>query len=106
LEKDLESFVQASKKQEGQTNGLAKPNADFNNAGQLQKAGEDIFRRAIEEQIELCRFFGRRWEQYLNLPSDVSRCRSMRDLAQVQSTFLTKMAADYGIEGRRLLQAY
>ena len=70
---------------------MAKPNADFNNAVQLQKAGEDIFRRAIEEQIELCRFFGRRWEQYLNLPSDVSRCRSVLDLAQVQSTFLTKM---------------
>ena len=43
-----------------------------------------------EEQVELCRFFGRRWEQYLNLPSDVSRCRSVLDLAQVQSTFLTK----------------
>ena len=32
----------------------------------------------------------RRWEQYLNLPSDVSLFRSVVDLAQVQSTFLTK----------------
>ena len=33
---------------------------------------------------------------------DVSRCRSVLDLAQVQSTFLTKMAADYGIEPRAI----
>jgi hypothetical protein len=35
-------------------------------------------------------------------PMDVSRCRSVLDLAQVQSTFLTKMAADHGIEPRAI----
>ncbi len=56
--------------------------------------------------MEICRFFGKRWEQYLDLPRDLSRCRTPADIAQVQSAFLTKMAADYGIEGKHLMQVF
>ncbi len=42
----------------------------------------------------------------MDLPSDLSRCQSPADIAQLQSAFLTKMAADYGIEDRRLAQAF
>ncbi|MFI5104986.1 MAG: hypothetical protein ACHP79_08695, partial [Terriglobales bacterium] len=34
----------------------------------------------------------------------LSRCHSMEDLAQLQSTFLTRMAADYSMEARQLAQ--
>ena len=76
-----------------------------NTSAQLQKTWGDFFRRFVEQQIEICRFFGKRWEQYLDLPSDLSRCQSPADFAQVQSAFLTKMAADYGTESRHLTQA-
>ena len=105
--KNHDAFVQTSRTQQGQTNGVLNPGAVFENtSAQLLKSGEDMFRRAVELQIELCRFFGKRWEQYLDLPSDISHCRSAADIAQLQSAFLTKMAADYGIEGRRLAQAF
>jgi hypothetical protein len=32
-----------------------------------QKSGEDLFKRFVQNQIELCQFFGSRWEQYLKL---------------------------------------
>jgi hypothetical protein len=105
--KNCDAFVQASRERQVVPNVAQNPPAAYENtSAQPQKAGEDIFRRFVEHQIELCRFFGKRWEQYLNLPSDLSRCQSAADFAQVQSAFLTKMAADYGIEGRRLGQAF
>jgi hypothetical protein len=104
LKKNFDAFVQASRPQQGQTGGALSPVAAVENTpAQLQKSGEDIFRRAVELQVELCRFFGKKWEQYLDL---VSRCRSASDIAQVQSAFLSKMAAGYDIEGRRLAQAF
>jgi hypothetical protein len=104
---NYDAFVQAPAPQQGQTNRALNPDAAFEDMpAQLQKSGEEIFRHAVELQIELCRFFGKRWEQYLDLPSDLSRCRSSADFAQIQSTFLTKMAADYGLESRRLAQAF
>ncbi|MGA7323137.1 MAG: hypothetical protein WBX25_01320 [Rhodomicrobium sp.] len=42
----------------------------------------------------------------MDLPSALSRCRSAADFVQLQSAFLTKMAADYGIESRHLAQDF
>ena len=66
---------------------------------QAQDAGSTVFGRAFEEQLELCRFFAKRWEQYAALPASLTRCRSATDLAQLQVAFLSKMAADYNTEG-------
>ena len=33
-----------------------------------QKSGEEIFKRFVQNQMELCHFFGHRCEQYLKLP--------------------------------------
>ena len=105
--KNCDAFVQEPRPQQGQTNRALNPGAAFDNTpAQLQKSGVDIFRHAVELQIELCRFFGKRWEQYLDLPSDLSHCRSPADIAQIESTFLTKMATDYGLEGMRLAHAF
>lgn len=75
-------------------------------AAQVPFAGDAAFRRAVQEQEELCRFFQKRWAQYLSLPADISRCRSPVDLAQVQLSFLTRMAADYGTESSHFAQAF
>ncbi len=105
--KNYDAFVQAPREQQGQPGGALSPGAAYENtSAQLQKTGDDFFRRFVEQQIEICRFFGKRWEQYLNIPSDLSRCRSAADFALVQSAFLTKMAADYNVEGRRLAQGF
>jgi hypothetical protein len=71
---------------------------------QSMERGADLFRRFVEAQIELCRFYGKRWEQYLNLPDQISRCRTPADLGQVQMRFLSDMAADYARESMRLAQ--
>ena len=73
----------------------------------MQKTGnEHIFLRAVKHQVELGRFFGKRQERYLDFWSDIAHCQSAMDLVKVQSAFLTKMAADYGFESRRLAQGF
>ena len=34
-----------------------------------QESGEEIFKRFVQNQMELCHFFGHRCDQYLKLPS-------------------------------------
>lgn len=105
--KNLDAFSEASGSQVKQRNDMPSPAAEMEKtSAQLQRTGENIFRHVIEEQIELCRFFEKRWEQYLSLPADISRCHSPTDIAQLQLSYLTRMAADYGTEGRRFAQAF
>ena len=100
-------FAQASRPQQGQTNAALNPAAAYGNtSAQTQKTGEHIFRHAVEHQIELGRFLGKRQARYLDFWSDIARCQSATDLVKVQSAFLTKMAADYGFESRRLAQGF
>jgi hypothetical protein len=104
--KNCDAFVQASRGQQEQPRAALNPGTTYENtSARSQKTGEDFFRRFVVLQIEICRFFAKRWEQYLDLPSDISHCQSAADIAQLQSAFLTKMAADYGIEGRQFAQA-
>jgi sulfite reductase alpha subunit-like flavoprotein len=60
-----------------------------------QKSGEDLFKRFIQNQIELCNFFGSRWEHYLKLPEQLSQCRSLTEFGNLQSSFLSQFAKDY-----------
>jgi hypothetical protein len=52
--------------------------------------------------MELCEFFRDRWAQYLNLPEQVSKCRSLTELGELQSAFLSKFANDYLLEAGKL----
>ncbi len=105
--KNMDAFAEASASQLKQRSVGPSPAAEMvKTPAQLQKTGGDLFRRVIEEQMELCRFFGRRWEQYLSLPADISRCHSPAEIAQLQLSFLTKMAADYGAEGRHFAHTF
>jgi hypothetical protein len=67
-----------------------------------QKSGEKIFKRFVQNQMELWQFLGGRWEQYLKLPEQISRCRSLADLGELQSAFLSKFAGDYLLEAGKL----
>ncbi len=67
-----------------------------------QKSSEELFKRFVENQVEICRFFGNRWEQYLKLPDQVSHCRSITDLGNVQAQFLSQFANDYMHESEKL----
>src|SRR5271167_1313115 len=70
-------FAQASRPQQGQTNAALNPAAAYENtSAQMQKTGGHIFRRAVDKQIELGRFFWKRQEQYLDFWSDIARCQS------------------------------
>ena len=96
-------FAQTSRPQQGQTNAALNPAAAYENmSAQMQKTGEHIF----QHQIELGRFFGKRQDRYLDFWSDIAHCQSAADLVKVQSAFLTKMAADYGLESKRLAQGF
>ncbi|WP_088344907.1 MULTISPECIES: hypothetical protein [Rhodomicrobium] len=70
----------------------------------LQRGGQEVFKRLVEQQIELCRFMGRRWENYLELPDQLARCRSPADFGQTQLAFLNQLASEYAQETGRLLQ--
>ncbi len=67
-----------------------------------QKSGEEIFNRFVQNQMELCHFFGHRWEQYLKLPEQLSQCRSLTELENLQSSFLSQFANDYMQETEKL----
>lgn len=71
---------------------------------QWQKNGQEVFKRFVEQQIELCRFFGRRWESYLELPEQLARCRTPADLGQAQLAFVNQLAAEYAQESGKLMQ--
>jgi hypothetical protein len=67
-----------------------------------QKSGEELFKRFVQNQIELCHFFSGRWEQYLKLPEQLSQCRSLTELGNLQSSFLSQFANDYRHETEKL----
>ncbi len=75
-------------------------------ASHLQKSSEDLFKRLIEHQIEICRFFGKRWEEYLTLPQRLHQCKSLSDVGQMQMAFMTKMMGDYAQEAKRLSEPF
>ena len=66
------------------------------------KSGEEVFKRFVQNQMELWHFLGGRWEQYLKLPEQFSQCRSLTELGELQSAFLSKFAKDYLLEAGKL----
>ncbi len=66
------------------------------------KSGEEVYKRFVEQQIEICRFFAARWEQYLKLPGQLAHCQTPADLQQVQTNFLSQFANDYVRETGKL----
>jgi hypothetical protein len=66
------------------------------------KSGEELFKRFVQNQIELCHFFSSRWEQYLKLPEQLSQCRSLTELGNLQISFLSQFANDYRHETEKL----
>jgi hypothetical protein len=71
-----------------------------------QKPGEDVFKRFVEQQIELCHFFAARWENYLKLPEQLAHCNTPAEIGQVQAAFLSRFASDYMQEAGKLCQPY
>jgi hypothetical protein len=67
-----------------------------------RESGKEIFKRFVQNQMELCHFFGDRWEQYLKLPEQLSQCRSLTELGNLQSSFLSQFANDYMQETEKL----
>jgi hypothetical protein len=87
----------------GENSGAALATSFYDRALlQWQKSGEELFKRFVQYQIELCDFFGGRWEQYLKLTEQLSQCRSLTELAELQSAFLSKFASDYMQETEKL----
>ena len=81
------------------TESITSPNDALLN---WRKSGEEIFKRFVQNQMELCHFFGHRCEQYLKLPEQLSQCRSLTELGELQSAFLSKFANDYLLEAGKL----
>jgi hypothetical protein len=109
--KNYENMMKSAKDMQGALGAneaaQAKPSsagASASDAAVLnwRKSGEEVFKRFVENQIELCHFFGSRWEQYLKLPEQISQCRSLTELGNLQSSFLSQFANDYMHETEKL----
>ena len=102
--------MQRTRKARSQANGAAQVthspagSTSAHDAALLnwQKSGEELFKRFVQNQIELCHFFGSRWEHYLKLPEQLSQCRSLTELGNLQSSFLSQFAKDYMHETEKL----
>jgi hypothetical protein len=105
---NYDAFTAGAKDYTGQhtsySSNTAKPAFDTAFTG-WQKSGEELFRRFVEHQIELCRFFASRWENYLKLPDQLAHCQSPAEMGQVQAAFFTQFASDYMQEASKLSQA-
>jgi hypothetical protein len=71
-----------------------------------QNFGVQFFRRTIEGQMGLCRFFENRWSNYMNLPDAFSTCKSPLDMLPLQASFVKQLVEDYANEGARVMQSY
>ncbi len=104
--KDMQGALGSNGQAAGQVTHAPDGAASASDAALLnwQKSGKDLFRRFVQNQIELCQFFGNRWAQYLTLPDQLSQCRSMTELGNLQSSFLNQFASDYMHETEKLAQ--
>lgn len=64
----------------------------------------EMYKRFVDDQVELCRFFSHRWAGYRDLPQQVSDCRNPTELAQLQIDFMTRMMTEYTRESMKLIQ--
>jgi hypothetical protein len=85
----------------------AKP---FGAAAEASSAAQNfalqIFRRAVEGQVDLWRFFERRWTAYRDIPDAVMGCRTPLDLLPLQASFVKQAAEDYANQAARILLAF
>ena len=102
--KNYENMMKSAKDMQGTSGSNEAAHVKHSSAGasasdaallNWQKSGEELFKRFVENQIELCHFFSGRWEQYLKLPEQLSQCRSLTELGNLQSSFLSQFANDY-----------
>lgn len=100
--KNCEKIVQQTQEIANSRNAALPPYANEQTVEGWQKMGEVMFRSYVERQIELCSFFGRRWERYLELPERMAQCKTPGDLVQLEREFVTRMAQDYADEGAKL----
>jgi hypothetical protein len=73
---------------------------------QSQNYAVQCFRRIVENQIGICRFFENRWANYLTLPEMISSCKSPFDLMPLQASFLKQLFVDYTNESVRVMQSF
>ena len=109
--KNYENMMKSAKDMQGASGANEAAHVKHSSAGasapdaallNWQKSGEELFKRFVENQIELCQFFSSRWEQYLKLPEQLSQCRSLTELGNLQSSFLSQFANDYMHETEKL----
>ncbi|MGA7329071.1 MAG: hypothetical protein WBX25_32430 [Rhodomicrobium sp.] len=65
-----------------------------------------LFQKVVEAEMELCRFYEKRWSQYLKLPQAMATCKSPMELAELQNSFCSKFTADYVDEGSKLFDSF
>ncbi len=71
---------------------------------QWRRSSDEFFRGFVNQQIELCRFFGSRWHEYLSLPDQLAHCKTAAEVGRVQAAFMTRFASDYMRETGKLSQ--
>jgi hypothetical protein len=67
-----------------------------------QKPLEVLFQQFLSQQVELCRFFNQRFEEYAGLPARAGQCKTLAEIHQIQAAFFSKMISDYADEMQRL----
>lgn len=101
---NYEKLIQSSNLALDPRGSVSSPLGHEREAEKWRKAGEDLFKNFVEEQVEICRFFGKRWERYLDLPEQVAQCKTPAEIGQLQLAFLTRMAAEYAQESAKLMR--
>ena len=69
-----------------------------------ENPGAQYFRRAVEGQMSLCRFFEQRWSNYMGVPDAIASCKSPFDVLPLQASFVKQLIDDYANEGARIMQ--
>jgi hypothetical protein len=75
--------------------------AASDSAGLWRQPLEAFMQQVAQQQMELCRFWNQRLEQYAGFPSHAGQCKTLAELGQMQMNFFNKMMTDYAEEMRR-----
>ncbi|MGA7329458.1 MAG: hypothetical protein WBX25_34510 [Rhodomicrobium sp.] len=98
-EKNYESFTKAMA--EASSSTAAPPIAES-----AQDLPAQLFQKVIEAEMELCRFYEKRWSEYLKLPQAIASCKSAIDLAELENSFYSRFTTDYASEGSKLFRSF
>ncbi|MGO9483266.1 MAG: hypothetical protein ACLPX9_01605 [Rhodomicrobium sp.] len=99
-----------TKNYESFTKAMADVSRPIAASGVAESLGQgfpaQFFQKVVETEMELCRFYEKRWSEYSKLPQAIASCKSPMELAELERNFCSAFTRDYTNEGSKLFSSF